>query len=45
MHLEKSTYMITALQGRATDVLHGVPKGATYEKPLVALVDRFGDST
>jgi hypothetical protein len=31
---EKSTYLITTLQGRATDMLHGVPEGATYEKTL-----------
>jgi hypothetical protein len=40
---EKSTYLITFLQGRATNVLHGVPNGATYEKSLEALEDRFGD--
>jgi hypothetical protein len=40
---EKSTYLITALQGRATDVLHGVLKGATCEEILVALENRFGD--
>jgi type VI protein secretion system component Hcp len=40
---EKSTYLITALQGRDTDVLHGVPKGATYEGTFKALEDRFGD--
>jgi hypothetical protein len=39
----KSTYLITALQGRATDVLHGVPKGATYEKTLEAQADLFRD--
>jgi hypothetical protein len=39
--LEKSTYLITALQGRATDVLHGVPKGATYEKSLEDQEDSF----
>jgi hypothetical protein len=31
---EISTYLITALQGRAKDVLHRVPKGATYEETL-----------
>jgi hypothetical protein len=31
---EKSTYFITALQGRPTDVLHGVPKAANYEETL-----------
>jgi hypothetical protein len=40
---EKSTYIITALQGRATDVIHGVPKGATYEETLEALEDHFED--
>jgi hypothetical protein len=35
--------LITALQGWATDVLHGLPKGATYEETLEALEDRFGD--
>jgi hypothetical protein len=43
MCLEKSTYLITALQGRATDVLHGVRKGATYEQTLEAQKGRFGD--
>jgi hypothetical protein len=41
--LEKCTYLITAMQGRATDVLNGVPRGATYEDTLEALEDRFGD--
>jgi hypothetical protein len=27
-----SAYLITAMQGRTTDVLHGVTKGATYER-------------
>jgi hypothetical protein len=40
---EKSTYLITALQDRATDVLHGIPKGATYEETLQVLEDRFRD--
>jgi hydroxypyruvate isomerase len=31
---EKSTYLITALEGRATDMLHGISKGATYEEVL-----------
>jgi hypothetical protein len=34
MHLEKFTYLITALHGRPTDVLHGFPKGATHEEAL-----------
>jgi hypothetical protein len=40
---EKSTYLSTALQGRATDVLHGIPKSATYEETLQALDYRFGE--
>jgi hypothetical protein len=40
-YLEKSTYLITAWQSWATDVLHGVPKGATYDETLEALEDRF----
>jgi hypothetical protein len=40
---EKSTYLITSLQARATDVLHGIPKSATYEETLQALEERFGD--
>jgi hypothetical protein len=33
--------MITDLQGQATDVLHGIPKGVTYEETLQALQDHF----
>jgi hypothetical protein len=40
---KKSTYLITAFDGRATDVLHEVPKGANYEEILEALEDRFVD--
>jgi hypothetical protein len=40
---EKSTYLITSLQGQATDVLHGIPKSATYEETPQALEERFGD--
>jgi hypothetical protein len=40
---EKSTYLITALEGRATDVLHGIPKFATNEEILQALEDSFGE--
>jgi hypothetical protein len=40
---EKSTYLITALEGRATDALHGISKGATYEEILQALEDCFGE--
>jgi hypothetical protein len=43
MPQEKATYLIAALQGRACDVLHGVPRGATYEETIEALEDRFGD--
>jgi hypothetical protein len=43
MRQEKSTYLIIALQGRATDVLDGVPKGATYQETLEALEDCFRD--
>jgi hypothetical protein len=40
---DKYTYLISTLQGRVTEVLQGVPKGATYEETLEALEDRFGD--
>jgi hypothetical protein len=40
---EKLTYLITALKGRAADVLYGIPKSTTYEETLQALEDRFGD--
>jgi hypothetical protein len=40
---EKSTYLITALKGRAANVLHGIPTNTTYEGTLQALKDRFGD--
>jgi hypothetical protein len=43
MRQEKSTCLIIALQGRATNVLHGVPKGVTYQETLEALKDHFGD--
>jgi hypothetical protein len=43
MRQEKSTYLITALQVWATDVLHGIPKSATYEETLEALEDCLGD--
>jgi hypothetical protein len=39
----KSTYLITALKGRAADVLYGIPTNTTYEETLRALEDRFGD--
>jgi hypothetical protein len=41
--LEKSTHFITTFQGQATNVLHGVPKGVTYEETIDAQEDRFGD--
>jgi hypothetical protein len=41
--LKKSTYVITALQGHATDVLHGVPNKATYEETFEAPEDGFGE--
>jgi predicted nucleic acid-binding Zn-ribbon protein len=37
---EKSTYLITALKGRAADVLHGIPTNTTYEGALQALEDQ-----
>jgi hypothetical protein len=43
MRQEKSTYLITILQGWATDILCGVPIGVTYEETLDALEDCFGD--
>jgi hypothetical protein len=36
-------YLITALKGRAADVLHGILTNTTYEGTLQALDDRFGD--
>jgi hypothetical protein len=38
----KATHLLVALQGSATDVLHGVPKEVTYEA-IEALEDCFGD--
>jgi hypothetical protein len=43
--LEKFTHFITALQGRATELLHGVPKGANYEETLDAPEDASETST
>jgi BarA-like signal transduction histidine kinase len=40
---QKLTYLITALKGRATDVLYSIPTNVTYEKTLQALEDHFGD--
>jgi hypothetical protein len=39
----KSTYLITAIKGRATNVLHGIPRNATYDETLLDLEDRVGD--
>jgi hypothetical protein len=36
-------HMFTTLQGQASDVLHGIPKGATYEETIGALEDGYGD--
>jgi hypothetical protein len=41
---EKSIRLITALQGRATGVLHRILKGATYDETPHALEDYFGDT-
>jgi hypothetical protein len=43
MPWEKVAYLIAALQGRACDVLHGVPRGAAYEETIEALEDCFRD--
>jgi hypothetical protein len=40
---EKSTHLITALKGRAAEVLPCIPTSTTYEDTLQALEDRFGD--
>jgi hypothetical protein len=40
---EISTYMITAFQGWATDVIQEIPKGATYEETLEAVQDHIRD--
>jgi hypothetical protein len=40
---EKSTYIVTALKGRAADVLYGIPTSTPYEETLQALEDRFRD--
>jgi hypothetical protein len=42
-HLEKYTYLITALHGQVTDILHRVLKGATNEETLQTLEEHFGD--
>jgi hypothetical protein len=43
-HQEKSTYLITALKGRAAaEVLYEIPTSATYGEILQILEDRFGD--
>jgi hypothetical protein len=43
MCMEKSTYLITTLQGEATNVLRGVPNVTIYEETLEALEDCFRD--
>ena len=40
---DKATYLITALKGRAADVLPGIPTNTAYQDTLQALEDRFGD--
>jgi hypothetical protein len=37
------TYLITALKGRAADVLPCIPTNTSYGDTLQALEDRFGD--
>jgi hypothetical protein len=37
------TYLITALKGRAADLLPGIPTNTSYGDTLQALEDRFGD--
>jgi hypothetical protein len=39
----KVTHLLAALQGRASDVLHGVPEEAKHEESIEAFEDRFGD--
>jgi BMFP domain-containing protein YqiC len=41
-HCVKATRLVAALQGEASDVLHGVPERAMYEETVEALEDRFG---
>jgi hypothetical protein len=40
---EKSTYLITALKGRAADMLPGIPTNTIYGDTLQELEDRFRD--
>jgi hypothetical protein len=40
---EKFTYLIKVMQGGATDVLHYIPRNATYEETLLLLKDRVGE--
>jgi hypothetical protein len=35
--------LFTALQGQFTDMLHCIPRNATYEETLQGLDARFGD--
>lgn len=39
----KDTHLLTGLQGRALDILDGVPKGMKYEETIQVLENRFGD--
>jgi hypothetical protein len=39
----KAMNLLTALQGQASDIFHGVLKEATYEETIKALDDHFGD--
>jgi hypothetical protein len=43
LDLKKSTYLITALKGRAADLLPSIPTNTAYEDTLQALEDRFGE--
>jgi hypothetical protein len=45
MRQEKSTYFITTLEGRTTDLLHGVPKGVIYEEIHEALEHQFNTTS
>jgi hypothetical protein len=36
-------HLLAALQGQASNVLHGVPKEATYKETIKALEDHFRD--
>jgi hypothetical protein len=38
----KAMHVLTTLQGWASDVMYGDPKGATYEESIGATEDQFG---